>query len=193
MAKRYEVSANGFEILSYCTFRTNNKNLIRTKLAFKIKGIYNLDAYKFLSISLFHSYNGNILKCELVVKVSWIFFNSACSGQETAVATDLLFAIDASGSLYPAGFLQEKDFIKDVIDRVGPVTSRGLRVGAVVYSDDANSTIPLNRYFTTASVKRAIDELPYDGKGTRMDLGLKKARELFSEQFGGRGSSKKVK
>merc|ERR1712005_86417 len=43
-------------------------------------------------------------------------------------------------------------------------------------------------------MKKAIDDIPFDAGGTRIDLGFKEAIKIFDEDksHGGRGSSKKV-
>ena len=102
------------------------------------------------------------------------------------------FAIDASGSLYQDGFQNEKEFVKNVVDKVGPVSESGLRVGVIVYSSNATIEIKFDDHFDNSDLKIAIDRLPFYSQNTRMDLGLIKAKELFAEENGGRGSSKKA-
>ena len=128
--------------------------------------------------------------CEIIFA---FFVNKACvGGEENNAITDLGFAIDASGSLYQEGFQNEKEFVKKVVDKVGPVSESGLRVGVIVYSNNATIEIKFDDHFNNFDLKRAIDRLPFYSENTRMDLGLIKAKELFAEANGGRGSSKKV-
>ena len=82
--------------------------------------------------------------------------------------------------------------MKNVIDNIGPLSSRGIRAGVVVYSDEASIRIRFDDHYGSNSFKSALDRLAYDGKATRIDLGLKVSKELFYESNGGRGSSKKV-
>ena len=107
--------------------------------------------------------------------------------------TDIGFVVDASSSLYLEGFRTEIDFINNVIDAVGPITSTGVRVSVVVYSDMAKMRIKFNDHFNSRDLKEAVDQLPYDDVGeTRIDLGLEKAFDMFKVENGARGSSKKV-
>lgn len=113
-------------------------------------------------------------------------------GNGQAVATDLGFMLDASASLTANGYKEEKEFIKSVIDKVGGISAKGIHVGVVVYSDEATLRIKFDAHDNTEDLKRAIDDLAYDRKQTRIDLGLEKAKEMFSVTGGGRGNSKKV-
>lgn len=110
------------------------------------------------------------------------------------VVTDVVFMLDASGSLYQDGFRREKDFVKNVIDKMGEITYDGTHVGIIVYSDEANIRIKLNDHYSNYELKRAIDDLPYDAQGTRIDLGFKEAKKIFNDDtdHGARGNSKKV-
>lgn len=120
---------------------------------------------------------------------------SGCTddGNGQAVATDLGFMLDASASLTANGYKEEKEFIKSVIDKVGGISAKGIHVGVVVYSDEATLRIKFDAHDNTEDLKRAIDDLAYDRKQTRIDLGLEKAKEMFSVTGGGRGNSKKVR
>ncbi|XP_065643580.1 uncharacterized protein LOC100214647 isoform X2 [Hydra vulgaris] len=112
-------------------------------------------------------------------------------GEINDIPTDIAFALDASASFYEEGFQQEKDFVKSVIDKI-ELSSSGVRVGVLTYSDEAKIRIRFDYSFDKEDVKKAIDNIPYDSMGTRIDLGLEAAKELFLEKSGGRGSSKKV-
>lgn len=103
--------------------------------------------------------------------------------------------LDASGSLYSDGFRREKEFVKNVIDKMGEITFFGTHVGIIVYSDEANIRIRLNDHYNNYELKNAIDNIPYDSQGTRIDLGFKEAKKLFDDDtdHGARGNSKKVK
>jgi len=101
--------------------------------------------------------------------------------------------MDMSSSLLQQGFDKEKEFIVDVIKKVGPLSVGGLRAGVVVYNDGARTEIELNDYFDVESFVEAISKLQYEQKSvTRIDLGLKESRKSFSVDSGARGTSKKV-
>ena len=101
--------------------------------------------------------------------------------------------MDMSSSLLQQGFDKEKEFIIDVIKRVGPISVKGLRAGVVVYNDIARAEIQLNDYFDVDSFVAAISKLRYEQKSvTRIDLGLKESRKSFDVDKGARGTSKKV-
>jgi len=115
-------------------------------------------------------------------------------GSSRDVVTDLVFMLDASGSLYPDGFRREKEFVKNVIDKMGEISFAGTHVGIIVYSDEANIRIKLKDHYSNTDLKNAIDNIPYDSQGTRIDLGLKEAQKMFNDDtdHGARGNSKKV-
>ena len=49
------------------------------------------------------------------------------------VVTDIAFLLDASASLYAEGFKREKDFVKNVIDKMGKISFLGTHVGIITY------------------------------------------------------------
>ena len=106
---------------------------------------------------------------------------------------DLVFMVDASTSLFSSGFEKEQNFINQVVQKVGPVSAPGLRVGVVVYSEFASIRIYLDDYFDNGAFRQAVNELIYDKRGmTRIDLGLRESIKLFTVESGARESSKKV-
>lgn len=107
--------------------------------------------------------------------------------------TDIVFMMDMSASLLDTGFQKEKDFIINVINKVGPLSPLGLRAGVVLYNNEAKIEIALNDYFDRESFTDAIERLDYEpGTMTRIDLGLKESIRSFEEENGARGLSKKV-
>lgn len=99
--------------------------------------------------------------------------------------------LDASSSLRDEGFIKEKEFIKNVVDRVW--TADGFRAGVVEYSEQAVIRVLLDDFFRKENFQNAVDQLPYDKRGmTRIDLGLKEVQKSFTVRNGARGTSKKV-
>lgn len=129
----------------------------------------------------------------IVKKLSFLILGCPDDLKENT-PTDIVFMLDASASLYEYGFRNEKTFVNDVIEKVGPLRPNGLRVGVVVYGEKASMRIKLDDFFDTLEFKTAVDNLIYDeSSSTRIDLGLKKSKEAFTEENGARGSSKKVR
>ena len=101
--------------------------------------------------------------------------------------------LDASASLRSDGFDREKEFVKNIIDKMGEISYDGTHIGIIVYSDRARISIKLNEHYSNYDLKRAIDKIKYDSKDTRIDLGFKEAKKMFDDDsHGARGNSKKV-
>ena len=92
---------------------------------------------------------------------------------------DIIFVLDSSGS--ESGFwTQIKDWVKKTVHGLHNV---GLRteVGLVSFDDhvDRSHEIPLTAHEDKAQFFRDLDNLPFLGGGTRIDLGMKEALEMF--------------
>lgn len=87
------------------------------------------------------------------------------------VGSDMVFVLDASGSIGSGNFQNIKRFVKDVVNAfdIGPNKTQ---VGVVVYSSSVSRPFDLNTYASKAEVLAAVDRIGYDSGSTRTDLGL---------------------
>ena len=90
-------------------------------------------------------------------------------------------------------FLAQKKIIKQIIKDIYPVSVEGNRIGIISYSDQAKVEVRFTDFFTETALNRSIDEIPFSGGGSRIDLALKLARDdLFLVARGARADAKKV-
>ncbi|KAI4886170.1 hypothetical protein NFI96_033333 [Prochilodus magdalenae] len=92
----------------------------------------------------------------------------------TAMPADIVFLVDESWSVGPSSFRQIKEFISEVIRSfqnsvIGP---EGVRFGVTVYADIPRMRIALTDYSTLEEVLNALEEMPYEGGGSRTGLAL---------------------
>lgn len=100
--------------------------------------------------------------------------------------------MDGSGSLGARKFRIQTAFVKTVAHylNVGSSTSR---LGVITYSRTVVLNIKFSAFNNLTKLKRTLDEIPYLGETTRIDLALKLASEqLFSTPGGARTNVPKV-
>ena len=107
-------------------------------------------------------------------------------------AVDLVFAIDASGSVGQWGYFQEQMFVRRVVQRFG-ISQSGTHVAVIEYSTRAKAEIPLTRFYSYSRFYYALGKLPYKRGETRIDLALKVAAEdVFGPEGGSRSNVPKI-
>ena len=105
---------------------------------------------------------------------------------------DIVFAIDASGSVGRWGYYKEKDFVRRVVGQFG-ISRTGTHVAVIVYSTRARVVIPFPRYNSYRRFYFAVGRLPYYRGVTRIDLALKAAAEdVFLPEGGSRSNVPKI-
>jgi len=83
---------------------------------------------------------------------------------------DLIFLLDASGSVGSDNYIKEKEFIKIVASRYElEITNQA---AVIAFSSNAYIAVPLGAYNTALSFASAVDNIPYDAGWTRIDLAL---------------------
>lgn len=92
-----------------------------------------------------------------------------------AKVADIVFVIDASGSIGVDNFQKIKQFIKDVIATFD-VDPNYTRVGLIKYSSTAKIEFKLNNLTTTSALLKAVDNINYSGGGTSTSDALKLMR-----------------
>jgi len=102
--------------------------------------------------------------------------------------SDIVFVLDASGSIGADNFLKVKQFVKDVISAFD-IGFDKTRVGIVVYSSSNQVTRPfdLANYDNKTQMLAAVDRIVYTTGSTRTDLGLDMMTNVsFTPQRGAR-------
>ncbi|XP_048586525.1 macrophage mannose receptor 1 isoform X2 [Nematostella vectensis] len=122
-----------------------------------------------------------------ILKKPFICKAKMCSGK-----LDLVFIVDASGSVREEGFLQAKQFMWRVI-RGFNVTNNSTRVGLIRYSDFADVIFSLNTYRSPKAIKNAIFKMVFVQGHTKTEQALDLARtKVFTEKGGSRELVPKV-
>ncbi|ELT90639.1 hypothetical protein CAPTEDRAFT_47260, partial [Capitella teleta] len=106
---------------------------------------------------------------------------SACSK-----VVDVVFVLDASGSIPEDDFQRILNFVRDLASRLD-VESKNARVAVVTFSDNPEAVFYLNSYDQTADITLAIQGIEYTHGSTNMAGAWRFVREvMFSEANGAR-------
>jgi hypothetical protein len=92
---------------------------------------------------------------------------------------DLVFVVDASGSIQSPNFSKMKNFMKDVVNAFD-IGDDKTRVGVLKFQSRIYKEFYLNKYYTKAALTTAINNIKYTAGGTRTDLALD---ALISDYF----------
>ena len=87
------------------------------------------------------------------------------------VPIDLVFALDASGSVETSGFQQIKDFVKDIVNGFD-IGVKDTHVGVLTFSEIGEVQIGLTDAFDKATLFDKIDNLNYPGYRTNTNDAL---------------------
>ena len=101
--------------------------------------------------------------------------------QKCPAQLDLIFLLDASGSIGSRNYTKEKEFIKIMASRyeLGTIS----QTAVIVFSTKAYTAVPLRSSNTALAFASAVDSIPYDRGYTRIDLALRLAYdEYFSSE-----------
>lgn len=92
---------------------------------------------------------------------------------------DIGFVIDSSNSTTAQGYQQQKQLVQR-LSSYYDISKQDTRVGVVLYSDKAFTTIGLNSYRDSSILRRAVGALPRLGdNGNRKDKALVTARRML--------------
>ena len=97
---------------------------------------------------------------------------------------DLVFALDASGSVQQQGFDLIKQFTKDIINDFN-IGISDTHVGVLTFSEYAEPQIRLTETFDKTELFQMIDSLNYPGYRTATDDALRVANTDFFSRTGG--------
>ncbi|XP_020614869.1 matrilin-2-like [Orbicella faveolata] len=90
---------------------------------------------------------------------------------------DLIFLLDASGSVGEDNYVKEKEFIKTVTSRYELGTTS--QAAVIAFSTNVFNAVPLGSKNTTLSFASAVDNIPYFNGHTRIDLALRLAYDKY--------------
>lgn len=91
---------------------------------------------------------------------------------------DIGFVIDSSDSATTQEYQQQKQLVQR-LSSYYDISKQDTRVGVVVYSDKAFTTIGMNSYRDSSILRRAVGALPHLGGGNRKDKALVTSRRMF--------------
>lgn len=97
--------------------------------------------------------------------------------EKCQLPVDLIFAVDASGSVGIDNYEKQKEFIKILASRYELVNSS--QVAVIVFSNHASIEIELGSRRTALSFATAVDGIPYFEAFTRIDLALSLAYDEY--------------
>lgn len=91
---------------------------------------------------------------------------------------DIGFAVDSSDSAGEQGYQQQKQLVQR-LSSYYDISQQDTRIGVVIYSDKAFTTVGMNSYRDSSILRRAVGFLPRLGGGNRKDKALVAARRMF--------------
>ena len=140
----------------------------------------------------------NLLNCQIHIRfkcTKWMTFfycihsaNIPHTGTPACTSLDLVFVIDASGSLEEINHYWPiiLNYLRTITERF-PVSPGNVNIGAICYSNDAVIVWNLNEGVRKADVLSLIDTIDYKGGRTNIAAGLELAHTtMFSRELGDR-------
>jgi len=107
----------------------------------------------------------------------YLFYFFFPAPEKCQASLDLIFLLDASGSVGKDNYLKEKEFIKIVASRYELGTTS--QAAVIPFSYQASIAVPLGSTKTALSFASAVDNIPYDAGSTRIDLALRLAYDEY--------------
>uniref|UniRef100_UPI0010A02E39 collagen alpha-1(VII) chain-like n=1 Tax=Podarcis muralis TaxID=64176 RepID=UPI0010A02E39 len=104
-------------------------------------------------------------------------FTVVCSNVYTA---DIVFLVDGSSSIGRANFQMVRNFMEGLVAPfVNVVGERGVRFGAVQYSDEPRTEFTFSTYRNGTAVMKAVREMAYKSGNTRTGAGFRHVADNF--------------
>ncbi|XP_053401477.1 uncharacterized protein LOC123550590 isoform X2 [Mercenaria mercenaria] len=114
---------------------------------------------------------------------------AGCNGTEPA---DIVFILDASGSVGATNFNKMLEFVKKLVDGF-PVGPTETHIGLITFDSKTYLQFHLNKYMDKASIKKAVTSTRYTSGTTHTSDAIKYARQTaFSTQNGMRPNAAKI-
>ncbi|XP_047190984.1 collagen alpha-6(VI) chain isoform X3 [Scophthalmus maximus] len=105
---------------------------------------------------------------------------------KAAKLADIVFIVDESGSIGPANFQLVRTFLNSIVGGF-EVSPTKVRVGIVLYNDEATAQVYLDTFDNKKELLNFIKILPYRGGGTKTGAALNFTREnVFIKKRGSR-------
>ncbi|XP_061164210.1 matrilin-2-like isoform X2 [Saccostrea echinata] len=96
---------------------------------------------------------------------------------------DIVFILDASGSVQRGNFEKMKEFFKAMVEGF-QIGYENVRIGSITYSSSVQETFELTSFTDKASLKSRISSIIYTGGGTNTAAAIRYARTTsFSPQY----------
>ena len=92
---------------------------------------------------------------------------------------DIVFVLDASGSIGSSNFVTMKDFVKSVVSNF-EIGADKTRVGVIRFATSASIVIPLGSVNNALQLNNSITNISYTGGGTATHLALNLLDTAFS-------------
>ena len=99
-------------------------------------------------------------------------------------AIDLIFVLDASGSIDSSGFEQMKLLVSQIVNSLD-IESDNVRVGLLTYSTTVDARFNLSTYSTRAQVRAATHEVTYSAGRTNTAEALAHVRQVMLQPAAG--------
>ena len=106
-----------------------------------------------------------------------LYFTFFSAPEKCQAPLDLIFLLDASGSVGARNYVEEKEFIKIMASRYDLGTTS--KAAVIAFSSRATNRIQLGSMGTALSFAIAVDNIPYDAQSTRIDLALRLAYDEY--------------
>jgi len=100
------------------------------------------------------------------------------------VSVDLIFVLDASGSIDSSGFEQMKQLVSMIVDSLD-MESGSARVALLTFSSAVDAQFNLSTYTTRADVKSAVAQLTYSAGRTNTGDALAHVRQVMLQPAAG--------
>uniref|UniRef100_A0A7M5UND3 VWFA domain-containing protein n=1 Tax=Clytia hemisphaerica TaxID=252671 RepID=A0A7M5UND3_9CNID len=113
------------------------------------------------------------------------------TGQRCGDILDVAILLDSSGTMR-GGYSHAKEFIKTFADyyHLGPNSTH---IGVISFSEEAHLHVPFNAHQEHLLFNEDIDQIPFYGYRTRLDLAFKMAdTRLYGTQYGTRDGATKM-
>lgn len=110
-------------------------------------------------------------------KLKLFYFVPHLAPEKCQLPVDLIFAVDASGSVGRENYEKQKEFIKILASRYDLVNSS--QAAVIVFSNHASNEIKLGSKRTALSFATAVDNIPYFQAFTRIDLALRLVHDEY--------------
>ncbi|XP_076458127.1 uncharacterized protein LOC143291882 [Babylonia areolata] len=105
------------------------------------------------------------------------------------VPADVVFLLDASGSIKPPEWEQEKDFVRILIESLA-VEEYAINVGLIVYSTEIGQVVDLQPFKNRDQLKAELPKLIQTRQGTDTARAIERMREMMRNQA--REKAKKI-